>query len=81
MHIVNICFSPTGGTQRTADMLVQAMAARSTAIDLSDGQIPFSTLSLQEDDVAVIAVPSYGGYRSQLLTAFLPSTETMPGPS
>ncbi len=61
MHIVNICFSPTGGTQRTADMLIQAMAARSTAIDLSDWQIPFSTLSLQEDDVAVIAVPSYGG--------------------
>ena len=58
MHIVNICFSPTGGTQRTADMLIQAMAARSTAIDLSDWQIPFSTLSLQEDDVAVIAVPS-----------------------
>lgn len=61
MHIVNICFSPTGGTQRTADMLIQAMAARSTAIDLSDWQIPFSTLSLQEDDVAVIVVPSYGG--------------------
>ena len=73
MHIVNICFSPTGGTQRTADMLVQAMAARSTAIDLSDCKRTMLRPSL--------CLLMAGECQSRPLTAFLPSTKTMPGPS
>lgn len=61
MKLYEICFSPTGGTRNVADCLSQALAQEIRPIDLTDRETAFDGISLAEDDVAVIAVPSYGG--------------------
>ena len=54
----NIYFSPTGGTKKVADILSGNLLCDFTDIDLCKG---VSALSLSEDDVCVVSVPSYGG--------------------
>lgn len=61
MNLYELSFSPTGGTQQVADCLSQALAQEIRPIDLMDRGVAFDGISLAEDDVAVIAVPSYGG--------------------
>ena len=56
-----ISFSPTGGTQRAAGMLAERLLDAIVPVDLTDGREDFSSISLGKGDVAVIAVPSYGG--------------------
>lgn len=57
----NICFSPTGGTQKVADILANECAENKSVVDLTDRNLNFWGISLSEDDVALIAVPSYSG--------------------
>lgn len=61
MNIIQIVFSPTGGTQKAADMITSAWDIPVRKVDLSDPETDFSAVSLEKDDVAVIAVPSFGG--------------------
>lgn len=61
MNIVQIVFSPTGGTQRVANAITSEWENAVNKIDLTNGKFDFAALSLGKDDVAVIAVPSYGG--------------------
>ena len=61
MKLYEICFSPTGGTQKAADMLAHELAKEFLPVDLCDSRTDFSGISLEEQDAAVIAVPSYGG--------------------
>lgn len=61
MNLYKITFSPTGGTQRAADRLVEGLGGECTAIDLTDSRFQFSSLAFTPEDIAVIAVPSYGG--------------------
>lgn len=61
MGIVKIVFSPTGGTQRVADILTAEWPGPVSSIDLTDAKIDFAAHSLAKDDVAVIAVPSFAG--------------------
>ena len=61
MNIVQIVFSPTGGTQKAADMITSAWDIPVRKVDLSDPETDFSAVSLEKDDIAVIAVPSFGG--------------------
>ncbi len=66
MTVRQIVFSPTGGTQRVADIITEALVAQgvgaaSEAIDLSDRQADFAAMSLDASDVAVFAAPSFGG--------------------
>ena len=61
MKLYDIIFSPTGGTQKAADFLTQALEGEVTRIDLTDSKQNFHTIQLTQDDVAVISVPSYGG--------------------
>lgn len=56
-----ICFSPTGGTRKAADLLTGNLFAETVSIDLTDRRVDFSGIALTERDTAVIAVPSYGG--------------------
>ena len=56
-----ICFSPTGGTRKAADLLAEPLFSETVPVDLTDSQADFSTVVLRAEDVAVIAVPSYGG--------------------
>lgn len=61
MAVYHIAFSPTGGTKKAADLFAEAFDPESTYIDLSDRSADFSAWSFQEEDVCIVAVPSYGG--------------------
>lgn len=61
MKLYSIVFSPTGGTQKVAALLTKALGGEAAAIDLTDSKQDFSATRLTQEDVALIAVPSYGG--------------------
>ncbi|MCD7755649.1 MAG: 4Fe-4S binding protein [Firmicutes bacterium] len=61
MTFYEITFSPTGGTKRAADILSRCLAQQAAEIDLCNRNLDFSEAALTEEDVALIAVPSYGG--------------------
>ncbi len=59
MNVIQIIFSPTGGTQRVADIITESWGNPVRKIELTDAGL--QTTRLAKEDVAVIAVPSYGG--------------------
>ncbi len=61
MNIIQIVFSPTGGTQKVADIITGEWSGTVQEIDLSDSETDFSKIRLSEEDLALIAVPSFGG--------------------
>ena len=61
MKLYDIVFSPTGGTQKVAALLADALDGKVTRVDLTDSKQDFHTISLTQEDAAIIAVPSYGG--------------------
>ncbi len=61
MRVAQIIFSPTGGTQRVADILTKALNGELQKIDLTDTKTDFSAITLNDEDFAVIAAPSFGG--------------------
>ena len=61
MSIVQIVFSPTGGTQKVADIITEKWGESVRKIDLSDPKTDFTSVSLDKEDIALIAVPSFGG--------------------
>lgn len=56
MMVYQLIFSPTGGTQAVANAL-----SGGQVVDLTDRNFDFSSVALTAEDVAFIAVPSYGG--------------------
>lgn len=66
MRLYEIVFSPTGGTERAADMITAGWALPATKIDLTNPRI--AETAFGKEDLAVIAVPSYGG-RMPMLAA------------
>lgn len=54
--VYQLIFSPTGGTQAVASVLTGGQV-----IDLTDRTFDFSSVKLTAEDVALLAVPSYGG--------------------
>lgn len=61
MKFIQIVFSPTGGTQKVADTIMTSWDPSFERIDLSDANKDFNEIQLQKEDVALIAVPSFGG--------------------
>lgn len=61
MALVQITFSPTGGTGRVVDIIAEEWEGPVTRVDLSDAKTDCSNIKLGQGDVALIAVPSYGG--------------------
>lgn len=59
-NVWEIVFSPTGGTKKVADVLTQALSDNSQFIDLALASSP-KAVAMESDDIAVLAVPSYGG--------------------
>ena len=57
MKIHEICFSPTGGTRRVAEILSQALANEIVPVDLTARDVDFRSVKLADGDVALIAVP------------------------
>lgn len=76
MKIYEIHFSPTGGTKKAADILVHTWSEEIVTVDLTDSKVDFSSVVLTADDIAVIAVPSYGGRVPAIATERL---ETLQG--
>jgi len=68
MNISQIIFSPTGGTKRVTDTITKAWGMAVNEIDLTNAETDYAAVSLKKDDIAVIAVPSYGGRVPSLAT-------------
>lgn len=61
MKCTEILFSPTGGTKRVADIVAAKLAEETALIDLTVPGFSSPQDALGAEDVAVIAVPSFGG--------------------
>lgn len=61
MNIIEIVFSPTGGTEKVANIIVSNWSKNVKRIDLSDPKIDFSKYEINKDDLVLIAMPSFGG--------------------
>ncbi len=61
MKVAEIIFSPTGGTERVGDIIGGCMSHMPQKIDLCDGGKDYSAFELSPEDMAIIAMPSYGG--------------------
>ncbi len=63
---ITILFSPTGGTKKVADILAESLRhdKESVEVDLCDNKADFSksSVTIGQEDIALIAVPSYGGH-------------------
>ena len=61
MKYIQLVFSPTGGTKRVAQTITSEWSSSVETLDLTDPANVFSSYQIQEDDVVLIALPSYGG--------------------
>ena len=61
MKYIQVVFSPTGGTQKVADIILSEWSKNIESIDLSKPDTDFSGYSFCPDDCVLIALPSYGG--------------------
>ena len=61
MKIAQIIFSPTGGTQRVADLLCAQWGGDIRRIDLCNAHFDFDSVRLEPEELVVIAVPSFEG--------------------
>ena len=61
MNIVEIVFSPTGGTEKVAHLISSHWGENTIKIDLSDAKTDFSQCVISEEDQVLVAMPSFGG--------------------
>lgn len=61
MAVYEIVFSPTGGTKKAADCVVEAFGEEKREIDLTERTVKFSDIVFEETDLCVFAVPAFGG--------------------
>lgn len=61
MNTVEIIFSPTGGTEKVADIIGACWSENITKIDLSDAKRDFSKCTIEKNDQVLVAMPSFGG--------------------
>ena len=61
MRIFEIIFSPTGGTQKCADIFAAAFGKEVELIDLTDFSYDFTATDITSEDICIIAAPAFGG--------------------
>ena len=61
MNVVEIIFSPTGGTEKVAHIIGGHWSKNTVRIDLCDSKIDFTSCNIAKDDMVLIAMPSFGG--------------------
>lgn len=61
MNVVEIVFSPTGGTERAADIIAKTWSENAVKIDLSNPKADFAKCEIKKEDMVLIAMPSFGG--------------------
>ena len=59
MKLYEIYFSPTGGTKKVSDLICDEWNFEKAEIDLIKRELPAADFN--EDDICLIAVPSFGG--------------------
>lgn len=81
MDLIEITFSPTGGTRKVADALSAGISENIKAHELCVPEAQLPSLELFQDDVAVIAMPVYGGRIPALAISRLKSQVKVGGAS
>ena len=61
MNVVEIIFSPTGGTEKVAHILARQLGNGTVTIDLSDAKTDFTKCEITPEDMVFVAIPSFGG--------------------
>lgn len=61
MGLYSMTFSPTGGTQKVADIFGKGFEGPLTSVDLTDRTSDFGAYGFTKEDVCLVAVPSFGG--------------------
>ncbi len=75
MRIFEIIFSPTGGTQKCADIIAAAFGKEVEIIDLTDYAYDFTSTDITKDDLCIIAAPAYGGRIPEIAASRLKSVQ------
>lgn len=61
MSNYNFIFSPTGGTKKVSDILKSGIGGVWTDVNLCLPENQITLPDIKQDDVCIIAVPSFGG--------------------
>ncbi len=61
MKVIEIVFSPTGGTEKVAHIISRRWDKNVVKIDLSDYKTDFTKYEIEKEDRVLIAMPSFGG--------------------
>lgn len=61
MNVTQLVFSPTGGTRKVVNILTSAWGLPVDQVDLTSPKLEEAAPRFTQEDVAVIAVPSFGG--------------------
>ncbi len=61
MNVVEIVFSPTGGTEKVAHIISRQWSESVLKIDLSDSKTDVTKCEIKNGDMVLIAMPSFGG--------------------
>lgn len=61
MNVVEIIFSPTGGTEKVAHIIGRTWSENTSEIDLCDAKTDFTKCEIKKEDMVLIAMPSFGG--------------------
>ena len=61
MNVVEIVFSPTGGTEKVAHIVGTHWSENPVKIDLCDAKADFTKCKITGQDMVLIAMPSFGG--------------------
>lgn len=61
MKLCKIVFSPTGGTEKVANILANPFGCETQLIDLTAPDFDGANAVIAADDICIIAAPSYGG--------------------
>lgn len=61
MNVVEVVFSPTGGTEKVAQIIGGHWSQNTVRIDLGDYKTDFAKCNVSKDDMVLIAMPSFGG--------------------
>ena len=59
--VVEITFSPTGGTKKVADQISSHLGSVTNTVDLIRHDVSFSNVTIAPDALAVIAAPVFEG--------------------
>ena len=68
MRFYNIFFSPTGGTEKVADIVAKGMKLDAEEIDLIKEPDKLMKVKFEKKDLCLVAVPSYGGRIPSVVT-------------